>query len=277
MMALSVCMLGMAVVVLLCMLKLKQLDESLKVAFAAIADLPLELRMARSLMDEARRRGDELHEFAERLEQQKESVIEAAVELRMSKEPPSRPKRVGADLKSGTHLPYLQRAIAAIDAFGVPGALIELGTGPSSTPVFLQAHRGALRPSVHVDNDLDWLRLQVPEARWSHTLCITSDWRIDKLPTKPALVLVDVAPAEARPKLVDHYLTAPVVIVHDTERASHSFYQWSTEWWTERYGQVSGVAYWEDHGVGTTVLANGTPAFVQAVLHGVQLSLPEVP
>lgn len=113
--------------------------------------------------------------------------------------------------RHGTHLPYLMELIQKTS-----GTVIECGSGQYSTPYLHWACFPNRRLITYETDPAFYERFKVYETDW-HKVVLIPNWKIVEKPC--AVILIDNAPAEDRPPLIEEFKdSADYLVVHDTER-----------------------------------------------------------
>lgn len=127
-------------------------------------------------------------------------------------------------IEHGTHLTVLK---AVVDC--TTGPVLEMGCGFGSTPHLHKWCESTKRQLVSLENNQEWLnKLKHFETDW-HQLLFVKDWALCKLIDSIYwdVVLVDHAPGERRKFDINRLQNqAKFVVVHDTEQAPGSDYQY---------------------------------------------------
>ena len=114
----------------------------------------------------------------------------------------------------GSHLPTLIRVLQASE-----GPVLELGSGPFSTPILHWLCLDSKRPLVTYENDAEYFEMYKKFGYGLHEFKLVEDWAsIPSEDRRWGVVFVDHKPAERRKiEIIRLINVADYIVVHDTE------------------------------------------------------------
>lgn len=106
------------------------------------------------------------------------------------------------------------------------GDVLELGTGPSSTPLLHWVCKDMRRSLISYENDPEFYNYARQYRSKLHRIVLVKDW--DEIDTKThrGLILIDHSPAERRSiDIIRFKDSADFIVIHDTDEEQHYGYQ----------------------------------------------------
>ena len=134
-----------------------------------------------------------------------------------------------------SHLPLLVKVMAIST-----GSVLEMGTGPFSTPILHWLCFDQNRPLISYDNDRQYLELNKKFEGGLHQVKYVANWDEAKIEdTHWGLVFIDHAPPERRHIDVARVAnTADYIVIHDSQRHLDPYFHYKKIYGLFKYKYV---------------------------------------
>ena len=121
----------------------------------------------------------------------------------------------------GSHIPVLVKAFELSS-----GNILELGTGPFSSPILHWLSFDSKRRLVSYENNKEYFDMHKTFQNNLHEINLVTDWEKIDLKKQWGMAFVDLAPARSRKSAIERlYGHCDFLIVHDTEPESEKWYR----------------------------------------------------